>query len=107
MAAVGVVSGFTSQPMRRRVRSSVGDGVPHPPHPRAGGCIVPLASVRYELGVGRLTGKLASKVAAATRAQAGVSGPRNGVLVMAHEPLTWGAGPRCVRRHRGVLVMAF
>ena len=38
--------------------------------------------------------------------QAGVSGPRDGVLVMAHEPLTRGAGPRCVRGHRGVLVIA-
>ena len=61
--------------------------------------------------MGRLTGRLASKVAAATRAQvgvvqAGVTGPRNGVLVMAHEPLTRGAGPRYVGGYRGVLVIA-
>ena len=86
-AAVEVVSGLTSRPVRMRptalMRSSV--GVEHPTaHPRAGGCTAPLANVRYGLGVERLIGRLASKVAAATRAQAGVSGPRNGILVMAH-----------------------
>ena len=65
------------------MRSSV--GVEHPTaHPRAGGCTLPLANVCYGLGLGRLTGRLASKVAAATRAQAGVSGPRSGVLDMTH-----------------------
>ena len=32
--------------------------------------------------------------------------PRNGVLVMAHEPLTRSGGPRYVKEHRGVLVVA-
>ena len=32
--------------------------------------------------------------------------PRNGVLVMAHEPLTRSGGPRYVEEHRGVLVVA-
>ena len=85
MAAVGVVSGRASRPVRMRptalMRSSV--GVEHPTaHPRTGGCIVPLANVRYGLEVGQLTGRLASKFAAATRAQAGVLEPMNGVLVI-------------------------
>ena len=46
------------------------------------------------------------EVAAAVVSQAGDTGPRNGVLVMAHEPLTRGAGPRYVRGYRGVLVIA-
>ena len=87
------------------MRSTV--GVEHPPpHACTSGCIVPLVNVHYGLEVGRLTGRLASKMAAATRAQAGGTGSKNGVLVMAHEPLTRGAGPRYVRGHRGVLVIA-
>jgi hypothetical protein len=88
-----------------RMRSAV--GVEHStPNTCASGCIVPRANVRYGLEVGRLTGRLASRVSPRHACRRLSRRPRNGVLDMAHEPLTRGAGPRYVRGHRGVSVIA-
>ena len=88
-----------------RMRSAV--GVEHStPNTRASGCIVPQATVHCGLEVGRLTGRLASSVPPRHVRRRVSRRPRNGVLVMAHEPLTRSGGPRYVKEHRGVLVVA-
>ena len=82
-------------------------GVEHStPNTCASGCIVPQAIVHCGLEVGRLTGRLASSVPPRHVRRRVSRGPRNGVLVMAHEPLTRSGGPRYVKEHRGVLVVA-